>query len=121
MTQEWLHIFLGSGITAVAAIIVAGTVSFVKRRVRLTGPHAETLEIHSKQLAQIQPLVAMLLSVQKPQLLALLGILEALKDKMNGEFERASEAIRTALDAFDGLLVKIAAGKCFDEQGGPVK
>jgi hypothetical protein len=118
--NELLAGFIGAGLASVAALIVAGIVSFVKRRVRVTGPHAETLEIHSKQLSQLQPLVAMLLSVQKPQLLALLGILEALKDKMNGEFERATDAIRGALDAFDGLLVKIAAGKCFDEKGDPI-
>ncbi len=101
-----------------AAAIGAGAilVRIIKRRVKLTGPLAEAVDLHGKQLIQMRPLVMMLIVVQKPQLVALLCILDALKDKTNGDFARAHTGVKDALDKFDETLVNIAGGECVERK-----
>ena len=108
--------FIGAALGALAAAIVAGIIAFIRRRVRLTGPLAETVAAHVKQLAQMRPLVMMLVVVQKPQLVALLCILDSLKDKANGDFERAHAGVKGALDKFDDTLMEIAGGECVEKK-----
>jgi hypothetical protein len=103
--------FIGACIAAVAALLVAGIIAFIKRRVHVTGPNSEATNTHTKQLAQMRPLVMMLIVVQKPQLIALLCILDSLKDKANGDFERAYTGVKGALDKFDDTLMEIAGGE----------
>ncbi|MBE3065016.1 MAG: hypothetical protein IMZ69_08365 [Spirochaetes bacterium] len=109
--QELLGAFVGGMVVALAGAVVLGISAFLKRRVRMTGPQAEAVAENAKSLAQVRPLVAMLVDIQKPQLMALLAILGALKDKMNGTFERPDKSVRAALDTFDGTLKDIATGK----------
>ncbi|HXK36411.1 MAG TPA: hypothetical protein VJ553_02420 [Candidatus Paceibacterota bacterium] len=108
--------FIGACIAAAAGLLVAGVVAFIRRRVRLTGPLAETVGAHVKQLAQMRPLVMMLVVVQKPQLLALLCILSAMKDQTNGDFERAYGGVKGALDKFDDTLLGIAGAECEEKK-----
>jgi len=109
--SDLLSGFIGACIAAAAGLLVAGIVAFVRRRVRLTGPNSEVTNTHTKQLAQMRPLVMMLIVVQKPQLVALLCILDSLKDKANGDFERAYTGVKGALDKFDETLMGIAGGE----------
>lgn len=111
--------FIGAILGAVATALVVGLIAFVRRRVRLTGPLGETVGTHGKQLTQLRPLVMMLVVVQKPQLLALLCILASLKDKANGDFERAYTGVKGALDKFDDTLVDIAGADCKNGQKKP--
>lgn len=107
---------IGSVLTAIAIGIGAAILKWLRRRVKVTGPNTETIEEQARQLAIQQALVFMLCNLAKPQLVALLGILEALKEKMNGGFERAYEGIRTALDHFDETFQKIARGDCAEKK-----
>ncbi len=107
---------IGAAITAAVGIVVVGVFAWVKRRVKITGPTAEAIANQGRQLATQQALVFMLVDLVKPQLLALLGILDALKDKMNGDFERAHDGIRQALDTFDETFRKIARGECQEQK-----
>lgn len=108
--------FIGAALAALAGLIVLGLRTWIRRRIKLTGPHTEALDAHSKQIAQLASLVYMLVAVQKPQLIALMGILEALKKDMDGGFVRAHEAMKQALDAFDGTLFKIVRGECEEKK-----
>jgi hypothetical protein len=108
--------FIGACIVAAAGLLVAGVVAFIRRRVRLTGPNSEATGTHTKQLAQMRPLVMMLIVVQKPQLIALLCILDALKEKANGDFQRAYTGVKSALDKFDDTLMEIAGGECVEKK-----
>lgn len=114
--EDVLHGLIGAAVAAVGAGIVALVARWFRNRVKITGPHAEAVTAHSKQIAQLTPLVHMLVAVQKPQLIALLGILEALKEKMNGDFERAHEGMKEALDKFDETLLKIVRGECEEKK-----
>lgn len=114
--EDVLHGFMGAAIAAAGAGAVAAIVKWTKRRVKLTGPNAEALVQHEKQIAQLTPLVHMLVAVQKPQLIALMGILEALKKDMNGGFERAHEGMKEALDKFDDTLMQIIRGECEEKK-----
>jgi hypothetical protein len=108
--------FIGACIVAAAGLLVAGIVAFIRRRVRLTGPHAETMATHGKQLTQLQPLVLMLVDVQKPQLIALLCILDALKEQVNGDFDRTYKGVQGALDKFDDTLRSIVGSECGEKK-----
>lgn len=110
--NEILAGVIGAVAAAAGIGIGAGVVRWVRLRVHLTGPTAEAVESQAKQLATQRALVFMLAQIQKPQLVALLGLLEAHRKEMNGNFERAHNALRTALDTFDETLVKIARGEC---------
>lgn len=114
--QEIIAGFVGACIVAAAGLLVAGIVAFIRRRVLLTSPLAETVTTNVKQLAQMRPLVMMLVVVQKPQLLALLCILDTLKEKANGDFERAYTGVKGALDKFDDTLMDIAGGECKEKK-----
>jgi uncharacterized iron-regulated membrane protein len=107
---------VGSAGTAIVGLLIVGIVSWVKRRVKLTGPTVETLAAQGKQLATQHALVFMLVGIQKPVLLALLGILSALKDKMNGDFERAHKGLLSALNDFDQTVMAIVSGECKGEK-----
>lgn len=111
--------FIGACIVTVAGFLVAGIVTFIRRRVRVTGPNSETTNTHTKQLAQMRPLVMMLVVVQKPQLIALLCILDALKEKANGDFQRAYTGVKDALDKFDDTLMRIVGGNCVSKEKEP--
>jgi len=111
-----MHGFIGAVIAALGAAFVAAIIRWMRSRVKLTGPNTAALLTHEKQIAQLTPLVHMLVSVQKPQLIALMGILEALKKDMNGGFERAHEGMKVALDAFDETLLKIVRGECEEKK-----
>lgn len=109
--QELLGAFIGGVVVALAGGLVLGISAFIRRRVRTTGPQAEAIADNAKEIAQVRPLVAMLIDIQKPQLVALLAILGALKVKANGSFKRADKGVREALDTFDETLKDIATGK----------
>lgn len=111
-----MHGFIGAVVAALGATAVAVVLRWMKRRVKVTGPNAEALIQHEKQIAQLTPLVHMLVAVQKPQLIALMGILEALKKDMNGGFERAHEGMKEALDKFDETLLMIIKGDCAEKK-----
>lgn len=113
MSEIWIGIISGVGGAAGTAILFA-IARLIRARVKLTGPHAEAVSSHERQLARITPLVILLVSVQKPQLLALLGLLSAMKEKMNGDFERAYQGVKVALNDFDSGLLKALAGECED-------
>jgi len=111
MNEIWIGILSGVGGAASTAILFA-IARLIRSRVKLTGPHAEAVSNHERQLAKFIPLVILLVSVQKPVLLALLGLLSATKEKMNGDFERAYQGVKVALNEFDSGLLKALAGEC---------
>lgn len=110
--SSYINIFIGAIIAGVAAIIIACLKSWLTKRVKFTGPTAEAIADQARQLAVQQRLVIMLVDLAKPQLLALLNILDALKDKMNGDFERANKGIREALDSYDKTMKDIITDEC---------
>lgn len=117
--SELLSGFIGAGTAAVAGLLVVGTVRFVKRRIRLTSPHTEAVDAQGKEIAQLKPLVLMLVTIQKPQLVALLGLLGSQKKKMNGNFKRAYNGVKSALNDFDEALMKIVRGECYGQKTKP--
>jgi hypothetical protein len=102
--------FIGAMLGAVAASVVAGMIAFLRRRVRVRGPQADAVECLELRFDRLEPLVLMLVTIQKPTLIAILGLVEAHKKDMNGGFERAYEGIRTALETYDRTLVSALAG-----------
>ena len=111
--------FIGACIVAAAGLLVAGVVAFIRRRVKLTSPQTESIGDHTRQIAKMQPLVVMLVRVQKPQLIALLCILDTLKEKANGDFERAYSGVKVALDEFDEALMGIVRNGCEEKEKKP--
>jgi hypothetical protein len=109
--NEMMIGFIGALLGAVAASFVAGLIAFLRRRVKVKGPQAETVESHDRMLDRLEPLVFMLVTVQKPTLIAILGLVEAHKKDMNGGFERAYEGIKTALEIYDKALVSVLSCK----------
>jgi hypothetical protein len=103
---------IGAVITVAVGIGLVGIQQWLKRRVHTTGPQAEAIAIHTQELAQVRPLVFMLVDIQKPILVALHAILGTIKEKEDGSFERADRSVRSALDTFDDTLRAIAKGGC---------
>ncbi len=110
--ESFIHGFEGALIASLTALIVAGVRTWLKKRVKITGPAIEVLTEQAKQLLIQQRLVMMLVAQSKPILLALRGILDALKDKMNGDFERAHKAVCESIDSYDKTMRQIVAGEC---------
>ncbi len=114
--ESYVHGFIGAIVAGFAGLLLAGVVAWIRKRVKVTGPAMQVLAEQARQLVVQQQLVLMLVDLTKPQLLALLNILEALQDKMNGNFERAHKGIQTSLDTFDDTMKAIVSGECKEKK-----
>lgn len=103
--------FIGAGITALAGLLVVGSVAFIKRRIKVTGPNTEAVESLKATVADMAPAVNALLAVQKPQLGALIALLEVTKGQCNGNVDKALETTRDAEASFDAFLSDAAKVK----------
>ncbi len=108
--KEILWAFIGALIVTAAGIAVVGVQNFLKKRVKVHGPQSEQIDKHESKIGKLELLVLVLVSNQKPILVALLGMLEAHKQDMNGGFERAYQGIQDALDKFDRALLDALSG-----------
>lgn len=112
MEKELIGIIIGAAASAVIGLIAVGVAGWLKKRVKVVAPHDTVLKEQARQLVVQQKLVLMLVDLTKPQLLALLGIIEALRPNMNGTFERAHAGVTAALDKFDDTMRSIVGGEC---------
>jgi len=114
--ESYVHGFIGALVAGAAGLLLTAIITWIRKRVKIAGPAMQIIADQARQLIIQQRLVMMLVDLTKPQLLALLSILEALQDKMNGNFERPHAAIRSSLDVFDETMLRIVSGECAEKE-----
>lgn len=110
--SELAAIIVAALIGSVVTLLVAGTVTFIKRRIKLTGPASEALEKVEAEMAKLARIVRCLFRIQKPQLEALSAILEASKGEINGNIDRALKSVKRAGKEFDDFKEDEVIGGC---------
>jgi hypothetical protein len=109
--------FLGACVAAVAGLLIAGIVTFVKRRVKVTGPVIEAVEELAEEMRRVGAVANMSLCLNKPILDALRAILEGLKGDVNGNVDRALESVSEAQESYSQFLLDSATGASCKEAG----
>lgn len=99
-----IEAIIGGVITAAIIGAGAGLWKLFSKRIRLAGPTQQAIVDLQKTVAELVPNVNCLLSVQAPQIQALVALLEASKGQVNGNVDRALDAARKAGDQFEAHL-----------------
>ena len=112
------YIFAGAVITGFAGIIVRGIAKFFKSRVHFSGPEARHIKKMDEKISSLATLSDILLKVQRPQMDALIALLEATQGNNNGNVSRALCTMREARTLFDAYLIEEATvGGCIERDG----
>ena len=103
--EQLLYGFIGAAVATGGTLLVKGAMKFVKSRVRFGGPDARLLQELEDRVDAHARLSSILLKLQRPQLDALIALLEATKGNANGNVDRALCSMREARVSFDEYLV----------------
>ena len=96
---------IGAAVTLVIGALLKWAGRYIRNRVRFSGPEGRRLHAMEENLKSQARLTTILLRVQRPQLTALIALLEATKGNINGNIDAALSAMKQAREDFDCYLV----------------
>lgn len=114
MIDNLILVFIGALITVTAGIIVRGGEKFLKSRIRFSGPDSKLIRDMEERVGSQARLTGMILKLQRPQMDALIALLEATKGQVNGNVDRALNTMRQARSSFDAYLIDEASPECLE-------
>ena len=114
MTSNVISLFIGAVVTVIAGLLVKGGAKYFKSRIRFSGPDSKLIREMEERVGSQARLSAMILKLQRPQMDALIALLEATKGQVNGNVDRALNTMRQAPSSFDAYLIDEASPECLE-------